>query len=182
MNRLRLHIARPGTVFAALALITVGGQLVAAPAHATTALLTCSGSYQTKYEPGLTYTAQPVRFRTSSTYSCMFGGAVTSGSASVKAHLPSASCADLLSSVNTGTTTVKWNTGETTTYSWSSTAVNVTGTIVTTTVGTVTAGKYLGAQVQRVTSSPSLDVLDDACASDYGLRDESGSATLALVL
>lgn len=153
---------------------------VPTPASASVTLLTCTGTYQTSYSPGLTYTPQAVHYQTATTYACLLGGTVTSGNAALVADLPAASCVDLLGSVVTGSTTVTWNTGETTTYSWSSTAVNVLGTLVTTTVGQVTAGKYLGAHVQRVTISPNLQALINACNSGTGLTQEAGTAVLTL--
>jgi hypothetical protein len=142
--------------------------------------LTCTGSYEATYDPGLTNTPQAVHLETHSTYStCLLGGTVTSGSSGISINLPSASCADLLSSTDTGNTTVTWNTAETTTYHWSSTAVDLFGTLISTTTGQVTSGKYLNGQVQRISISPNLQ-LSNACNSASGLTEESGTVTLTI--
>ncbi|MEV0323025.1 hypothetical protein ACIBKX_32845 [Streptomyces sp. NPDC050658] len=159
--------------------------LQASPAAAVT-LLNCTGSYSTTYDPGLTYDPQPVTYDTSSTYGqpgglCLGGGAVKSGTSSLTdAQLPSASCVDLLGSTVTGETTVTWNTGETSRYTWSSTAADVLGTLVTTTTGTVVEGKYLGGSVQRISIAPNLQVLENACNSPQGLTSDSGTVTLTI--
>lgn len=159
--------------------------LQASPAAAVT-LLNCSGSYSTTYNPGLTYTPQQVTYNTSNTYGwpnglCLGGGAVTSGTSSLtNAQLPAASCADLLGPPVTGTTTVTWNTGETTRYEWRSTAVNVLGTLQTTTTGTVVEGKYQGGSVQRISIAPNLQILQNACNSPTGLTSDNGTVTLTI--
>ncbi|MFD9824852.1 hypothetical protein [Streptomyces violascens] len=98
----------------------------------------------------------------------------------IDARLPAASCVDLLGSTVTGTTTVNWNTGETTRYEWSSTAADVLGTLVTTTTGTVVEGKYLGGKVQRISIAPNLQALKNSCTSPQGLTSDNGKATLTI--
>lgn len=153
---------------------------IAASASATT-LLTCTGSYQINYDPGLTYTPQNVNFSATSTYSpCVGSQTVSSGESHASGGpIPSLSCLDLLSGFDAGQTTVTWNTGETTQYNWTSTSVEVGGNDVTTTVGRVVSGKYNGAHVLRVSVS-SLGTLLNACSSPGGLQTETGTVSLTI--
>src|SRR6202007_87730 len=68
----------------------------AAPASAGVTLLSCTGSYQTTYDPGLTYTPQTVEFSTTNNYPiCLLSPPVTSGQSQASGPIPSASCTDL---------------------------------------------------------------------------------------
>jgi hypothetical protein len=165
---------------AALATLALAGVLTGPGPAAAATLLLCTGSYETTYAPGLTFTPQAVEAETHNTYdTCLLHPTVTSGASQAAYALPAASCLDLLQGTSTGQTTVTWNTGEATTYTWESTAAQVGGSLITTTVGTVTAGKFLGNRVLRQ-SVAVLAAVESACASAEGLQHETGTVLLTI--
>lgn len=176
----------PSRVWTALAVVGLAAatlSLPATPASAVT-LQVCSGTYTTTYDPGLTYAPQDVDFTSQSQYACSgLDFAVTSGSAQAGGPTRQASCASLLGVPASGPTTVHWNTGDSSTYTWTSTATQVGDHVVTIALGQVTAGRFLHSTVSRVsTTELGSDLLENACDSPEGLQSQSGTATLTILL
>ncbi|GHD53509.1 hypothetical protein [Streptomyces galbus] len=153
------------------ACVLSGAVLLASPASAAGVLdVTCTppSSATSTYSPPLTNTPQP----SSSTVSFQFGPcvslsqpALTSGTYTRTNPARPRSCLDLLSS-SSGTFTITWNTGQTSTLS-----VNVTTTIagaalVVTQTGTVTSGLFTGDTVVITQTGPADDVL--LCTAGLG--------------
>jgi hypothetical protein len=183
-----MHRGRHVHAIAALALIgalvSIGLLTVSGPAAATILPegpgVLCSGSYETTYNPGLTFEAQDVEVTAHTSYNCLLHPKVASGSAQAGPFTQTdASCVDLLQGVSSGLTTVTWNTGETTTYAWQATAAQIGGNVVVTATGTVVAGKFLGKAVLRQTVAFQSEI-QSACGSENGLEQVSGSATLSI--
>jgi hypothetical protein len=152
----------------------------AAPASAGVTLLSCTGSYQTTYDPGLTYTPQTVEFSTTNNYTiCLLSPPITSGQSQASGPIPSASCTDLFSGGDSGQTTVTWNTGETTTYNWTALAEEIGGNLVDTETGKVVSGKFTGDLVVR-TSVTSISMIVNSCNTPEGLQDETGTVSILI--
>jgi hypothetical protein len=152
----------------------------AAPATAGITLLSCTGSYHTTYDPGLTYTPQTVEFSTTNNYTiCLLSPPITSGQSQASGPIPSASCTDLFSGGDSGQTTVTWNTGETTTYNWTALAEEIGGNLVDTETGHVVSGKFAGDLVVR-TSVTSISMIENGCSTPQGLQDQTGTVTLLI--
>lgn len=148
-----------------------GAAVFASPASAAGVLdATCTppSSATTTYSPPLTNTPQP----SSSAISFQLGPcvslsqpALTSGTYARTNPARPRSCLDLLSS-SSGTLTITWNTGQTSTLS-----VNVTTTIagaalVVTQTGTVTSGLFTGDTVVITQTGPAANVL--LCTAGLG--------------
>lgn len=164
----------------ALSIATATIAVQAQPASATT-LLTCAGNYSITYNPGLTNTPQTVSFTAQTSYTLCLPALGLTGTATAAATLPSIACSQLLNPPNAGTTTINWNTGESSKYTWTSTAAAVAGAIVTTTNGTITEGKFVGSTIERITISPNIQTLQNACNRAGGLTQENGTASLTIV-
>jgi hypothetical protein len=154
--------------------------LSAVAAAAGTTQTSCTGSYHTTYDPGLTNTPETVKFKTVNTYNdCLLSPPITSGESQASGSIPSASCTDLFSGGDSGHTTITWNTGQKTTYDWTAIAEEIGGNLVDTETGTVVSGQFTGDQVVR-TSTTSISMITNGCNSPQGLRDETGTVSLVI--
>jgi hypothetical protein len=168
------------TAIAAALLAAGAAALAAGPSQASVSLLSCTGTYQTTYTPGLTYTPQNVEFATVNHYSrCLLHPPVSSGSSQASGPIPGASCNDLLSGGDQGSTTVTWNTGQQTVYSWTAVAEEIGGNFIDTETGKATSGLFTGDTVVRQ-SVTSLSEINNGCNSPGGLTDETGAVTLLI--
>ena len=172
---------RLSTAAAAAAALLAGPLLLAGPAaQASVTLLSCIGSYQTTYDPGLTNTPQNVNFATTNTYSlCLGHRPVRSGTSHASGPIPGASCTDLFSGGDQGSTTVTWNNGQQTVYSWTGVAEEIGGNLIDTETGTVTSGLFTGDAVVRQ-SVTLLSEINNGCNSPGGLTDETGTVALLI--
>jgi hypothetical protein len=154
--------------------------LSAVPATAGVTLLSCTGSYHTTYDPGLTYTPQTVQFSTTNNYTiCLLSPPITSGQSQASGQIPSATCLNLFSGGDSGQTTVTWNTGQTTTYNWTAVTEEIGGILVDTETGKVVSGKFIGDLVVR-TSVTSISMIVNGCNTPHGLQNETGTVTLLI--
>ncbi|MER5261812.1 hypothetical protein ABTZ99_07005 [Actinosynnema sp. NPDC002837] len=143
--------------------------------------VTCTppSSQNDTFTPPLTVTPQNVIVRSTAQYGpcvSLSNPAITSGSTLRTTTVPGLSCLDLLSS-GSSTSTIIWNTGQTSTVSVS---VNFTATIVGAALvvartGTVTSGLFAGSAVVQTLTGPATDVL--LCTA--GLGTVSGIYSLA---
>jgi hypothetical protein len=104
------------------------------------------------------------------------GAGVTSGERSGSAQLP-LSCLTAFSPTNGSVSTVHWNTGQSSVFSYNSTAHVVAGNTVTTITGTVTSGLFAGATMTEIITGPTLNALDCAFSS-FKRRDAAVVLTL----
>jgi hypothetical protein len=144
--------------------------------HAAVGDLTCAESETVSYSPGLLSTRRPVDVSVHNVLSCtsLVDPAVTGGL--VRATIPDLdrSCTDLAAS-GSGSYTIAWNTGESSTIGYSRSANYVLGTLVIVENGTVTAGKFVGDSVTHVVELLNINLL--ACLAEPGLTGASGIGT-----
>lgn len=153
-------IARCRPMFTAAATVAglVGIFLFPGPsAAADAAALTCISSTDVHYSPGLQVTPRTVHVKVEGSLTPCKGvnsQGITAGSYGAQFHAVR-SCADLLMPAN-GVFTIYWNDGTHgfSTISYSRTATIVGGNIVTTEVGTVTAGDFAGHRTLFETVGP----------------------------
>lgn len=159
-----------------IALIASSLLLSPASAHAAPGDLTCTEDESVSYSPGLLNTRRPVDVTVHNVLSCMSSvdPAVTRGQVQATIRGLDRSCTDLAAS-GSGSYTITWNTGETSTIGYSRSANYVLGTLVIVENGTVTAGKFAGDSVLHVVELPNLDLL--ACLAEPGLTRVSGIGT-----
>jgi|GEM_PF-1768966 len=147
-------------------------------------LVTCPlGTSQAFYSPGLKNTPQDVAVSGQGALSncvTVLGDPVTSAASSLTTNVVTGfSCADLLRP-RTVVHTVVWNTGESSTMTFTQLRVGVQDTLtVFALTGSVVSGKFVGATAVRTLSYVTLD-LENGCASPEGLTSLSGLATLSL--
>ncbi|GAB2690893.1 hypothetical protein [Kitasatospora kifunensis] len=158
------------------ALAATGLLATAAPAHADlTPAITCTGWTYTTYTPGLTDTVHSTTVvddgdldiidAHSPTGSCLpVGSAATAGSRDVTALLE-LSCTQLIT--ETGTETVDWNDGQSTSFPFTATVVRGLSNTVITETGTVTAGEFSGDHV--VETFTALNTAFAACVTPGGV-------------
>jgi hypothetical protein len=160
----------------AVALITSSLLFPPSPAHAAPGDLTCTENESVSYSPGLLNTRRPVDVSVYNVLSCTSptDPAVTGGHVQATVHGLDRSCTDLTAS-GSGSYTITWNTGETSTINYNRSANHVLGTLVIVENGTVTAGKFTGDSTTHVVALLNLDLL--ACLTEPGLTTASGIGT-----
>ncbi|MFF8471976.1 hypothetical protein [Streptomyces griseus] len=164
------------TVLTAPLLATTVVAALAAPAQASPALVTCAGTTTVSFSPGLTPVEQTVAVSgqdaadlcLSLTHPQLTGFiAPFSGTATQ-------SCTSLFAG-GSGTETLNWNDGTSSSWSYTNSFSNVNGTKVGTSTGPITAGTLAGAMVTQTITFPSLDLT--ACTTSQGLTALSGLDT-----
>jgi hypothetical protein len=164
--------------FAALAAVlglALGSAMVAAPAHASTATISCTGWTHATYTPGLTDTAKPTTVvvdgnlnvidEHSPTGSCLaIGSSATAGERNVTAQLD-VGCTQLI--VETGVETINWNDGQSTSFTFSANVTRGASNTVLVETGTVTAGEFAGATVVETFTAPNTAFAD--CGTPGGV-------------
>jgi hypothetical protein len=125
--------------------------VVAAPASADPVDLTCVSSASSTYSPGLSLTTQATSITTAGQLDpcvSVSDPTVTSGTFG-STFTRTTSCLALLDT-GTGTRVFHWSNGNTSSFTFSSTSTYVTGQIVTTLRGTITAGEFAGSSAVQV--------------------------------
>ncbi|TYB60236.1 hypothetical protein FXF51_32095 [Nonomuraea sp. PA05] len=156
MSRLLRALALP------LAVVLGAVLLASAPASAGVLDVTCTPPSTTSavYNPPLTLTPQPTTVTLSDQYGpCVSVSvpALSSGSAGSQFPVAGLSCLELLQP-SSFTSTITWNTGQTSTFSGNTTAEFVGAALVVTSTGTVTSGLFAGDTVLRVVTVPDLNI------------------------
>ncbi|MGV9314563.1 hypothetical protein ACWDR0_20610 [Streptomyces sp. NPDC003691] len=148
-------------------------------ASASPALVTCTGSTTVAFSPGLTDTEQTVSVSGQDTavlclslthpqltsFVAPFSGTATQ------------SCTSLFAG-GSGTETLHWNNGTTSTWEYTNSFSNVNGTKVGTSTGPITSGTLAGTEVTQTITFPNLDL--SACSAPQGLTGLSGIDTWTL--
>jgi hypothetical protein len=154
--------------------------VAAAPAQAGGALdLTCQGTQTINYAPGLVLEPKQVIFKASETFpSCVSVSdqSIKSGTHTATAQMK-LGCLTVLEP-GKGTKTFTWNNGQTSTFTYTSTATQALGQTVLTLTGTITAGKFAGDTAAQVITT-SGDPLG-CVASPAGVMSAQGTSTLVL--
>ncbi|MGW0606850.1 hypothetical protein [Streptomyces sp. NPDC002640] len=145
---------------------------------AQSTLATCLSSHTVNYSPGLLLTPQQVTISASTQYTACLGGGVSSGSSTSNPPPQSLSCLNLGEPAS-GTETITWNDGTTSTYSYNQTVVDAGAVSTVTRTGSISAGKFAGATAVRVITNPNLEVLD--CLAPPGVTSKSGLGDLTIL-
>jgi hypothetical protein len=166
----------------AAAMVLGGGAVLlpAASAHAATlGTLTCQGTEFTTFAPSLTSTPTSTLLFSDDTFGpCVSTDTTISGGIAYSQTADStASCGTLLSD-GSGSTAFFWSNGNSSTFSYTRTTVDLNGEIVSTETGTITSGEFAGNLATEVNVLPTLDLT--ACQS-AGLSSASGTATLEIL-
>lgn len=152
--------------------------LAATPAHAAGTDAVCRGTQTTTYKPGLTLAPTPQAVTTTSTYAnceLLSEPGLTTGTSGGTA-VQTLSCLDPLKA-GSGSVTITWNTGETSTFTFTRTVTRAAGETVVTGTGTITAGKFAGRAAEEVIVGPTLDTLK--CIRE-GITERIGVTTLTI--
>jgi hypothetical protein len=176
------HRLRRATLGCAVVLATVAAtvMITATPAAAAT-LITCTGTDEAKYHPGLTYSTQTVSFKGEDSATCT---SLTDPSLDTVANpyrgTASLSCNNIVLPLP-GTETLIWNGNNNLTSTWEFTASfqTINGVLVSTFVGEITDGVLEGATLTK-TTAVSASVLD-ACNQPGGLKNVSGPSAWEFV-
>lgn len=168
----------------ALALAACADQTpTAAPAapRATQAALdvSCVTTGTATYTPGLLLTPQTVTVDAGYTLAPCVSGDPTLTSGTVdEGGTGTRSCLDLAAS-RSGTSTIHWNNGQTSTFRYDLVVNNVAGQLVLVATGTVTAGLFAGSAVVRQSTQPAVNVLD--CLQPPGITRRSGAGVFEIL-
>jgi len=142
---------------------------------------TCVATSQITYSPGITLTPSSQ----STDYTVSFSGCLTPGRTDIVSGSRSGSftgvrsCLSVLPPSASGTLVVTWNTGETSTVSYTADGQDVGGQTVHTINGTITAGLFTGSSYTEVITQASLNLL--SCLIPPGVQSQSGVGTLTVL-
>ncbi|MFF7454666.1 hypothetical protein [Kitasatospora sp. NPDC008115] len=178
MRTLSRVVKRGVPMIGALASLLCASVIASDPAEAAEAAIgdaLCPlGSQVVTFSPGITNTPAVSTI----TYNVNLGTCVslttpslTSGTSSGSASL-TFQCSDLLST-STGSQDITWNTGQTSTFSYTRTFSLVNGNSVTSLNGSITSGLFNGDTASLVITDRNLDLL--ACQSPGGLTHIDGT-------
>lgn len=168
-----------GRIVAAVALgvVTLTGSAVAGAAAASAATLvdlTCLGTNDATFSPGLTFTTQTVDIEAEGAYTDCVGDSEVAPGTYTATGEGTMSC---LAGGHAGEFTITWNTGEHSTIAFTNTvAVRPGGEVVVVATGEVLAGKFDGARYDGTFTLFHLDPL--ACLHPPGVGSASGPTTL----
>lgn len=137
--------------------------------------LSCLGTNDASFSPGLTFTTRTVDIEAEGEYTdCVSSDpAVTSGTYTASGE-GTMSC---LAGGHAGKFTITWNTGEESTIEFTNTvAARPGGEMVVVATGTVVGGKFVGDRYDGTFTLFQLDPI--ACLSPQGVRSATGPTTL----
>ncbi len=172
---------RRRSAFVAVLALT-GSLLLAIPANPAAAAvgdLTCTTAQRTTYSPGVTlFPSQQTITLSTLAAPCvsLSNPNITSGAATFTVT-GMRSCLTL-DQTTSGTSGIKWNTGQTSTYTYTSSSKTVLGQILVTINGIVTAGVFQGAPISLALASPVLNVTK--CLIPPGITSRVGVGTLVI--
>lgn len=172
-------VKRSSSTLAGIALAAAMIVFAAPQAHADPVDLACVGTRTVTWSPGLTLVERDVTTNISTIYgSCTSPVApeITSGT-SFGSFQETSSCLTGLQPA-AGQTTIHWNTGETSTFSFNVTITRVGGNAVITSTGAITAGKFTGSTAEQVVTNATLDTLD--CLQPGGVTSATGALTFTV--
>lgn len=164
-----------GLVVASL-LLSVAG--LAPAAHAAVSV-TCVGTSNITFSPGLTLFTQPVVFHLNDVYTCTSTDpTITSASAMAGRVLP-LSCLTLANLFNsTNGDTITWSDGQTSNIQGVITVTSAGGTVIVVAEGTIATGQFTGANAVITWTWPALNPI--ACLSTTGVTQLAGVTTLQI--
>jgi hypothetical protein len=151
----------------------------ASPSGAAAGDLTCTTVQRTAYSPGVTFTpSQQTISITTIDAPCVSTTRpdITAGTAAFT--FPGVRSCLTLDQSSSGTSSIKWNTGETSVYTYISTSQTVAGQIVVIITGAVTSGPFQGRSIAFALVSPVVNVLQ--CIFPPGITSRVGVGTLTI--
>ncbi|WP_426730589.1 hypothetical protein [Myxococcus faecalis] len=149
----------------------------ASPSRAEAVLLTCPGTLQARYSPGMTNTPQTIATSVSGTFGPCVGTPLTLLSASLQGG--GAGQLSCLAGSTQSMSTLTWNDGTTSTVSVSIlVSARPLGEVVVTYSGTVSSGRFAGADVLMVLVLAQTQVT--GCFTDEGVTATAGPVVLTL--
>ncbi|MFC5152594.1 hypothetical protein [Streptomyces amakusaensis] len=163
-----------------IALTTVAAAPAApAAASASPALVTCAGSTTVAFSPGLTNTERTVSVSGQDTANLCVSPThpQLTGFVAPFSGTATQSCTSLFAG-GSGTETLHWSDGTTSTWAYTNSFSNVNGTKVGTSTGPITSGTLAGAEVTQTITFPNLDL--SACSTPQGLTTLNGLDTWTL--
>lgn len=172
LQRLFRRLASAALATVALSALTI----TASPAHALSVDLTCTGTLDVTYSPGLTLSPHVTTVTADITADCRSKDpTLTSGTA----HATGAGSMSCFSGGGSGTFTFHWNNGHASTVRWSDIiAVRPDGQTVGVFTGTVTHGQFQGDTYAGEATMFNLDVL--GCLSHEGVTHTTGPMIFTL--
>ncbi len=132
---------------------------------------TCTGTQHVKISPGLRLKPRDVTVTVKTIYSpckSLSVPALTSATQNSSFVVTDASCLNPFDP-GSGTKIIKWNTGETSTFSFNRIGTNVGGSTIVTETGVITAGLFAGDNAVEVITGPTVESLE--CLSEPGITD-----------
>ncbi|MET8829071.1 hypothetical protein ABZX40_16370 [Streptomyces sp. NPDC004610] len=171
---------RSRRVFGAVPLALLPVMVVAGPvpaaASAAPVLVTCAGTTTVAFSPGLTDEERTVGVSGQDVASICLSltNPGLTGFVGPFSGTATQSCTSLFAG-GSGTETLHWNNGTSSTWSYTNSFSNVNGTKVGTSTGPITSGTLSGAEVTQTITYPNLDLT--ACSTAEGLTFLSGVDT-----
>jgi len=136
----------------------------------------CTGTQDATYSPGLTLVPTTQDIVTHHVYGACVSSRVHAGERTGTNHQVQ-SCLTLVES-STGTSTVIWDTGDTSVFTFNRTVTHVGGNTVTTYTGTIATGLFAGDGATEVVTGPELNLL--ACLTPPGVTHRGGVTVLTI--
>lgn len=167
------------TVLSAAALLVVPLVMVTestASADPLPEIVTCAGTAQQQYSPGLTLNSRPTQLTALNEFSCLTGP-VASGTQAFTATV-NAGCLPDGTTSYPSTAVFDWNTGTDSIINGTITVTRPVGQTVATMNGTVTSGQFSGYAVTNVVTYVAPDLV--ACLGSEGVTSAEGTFTTVL--
>jgi hypothetical protein len=168
-------------LFAVPALALTGMAASAAPGNASPQLVTCTGTENATYSPGLKQTDQTVTITTSTTYSVAGLGACVNLSGNGKnlniarETFSGTGVANCVNKGLGGTGTIVWGSGDTSTFAYTvNIALRPDGILVLQGTGTITLGLFAGDTLAKTVTEEILNPLT-GCIASGGLISSTGA-------
>lgn len=164
------------TASGVIAVCLAGVVATSTPAAASPALVTCAGTTTVAFSPGLNNTPQTVSVSGQDTASVCLSltHPELTGFAGPFSGTATQSCTSLFAG-GSGTETLYWNNGQSSSWSYTNSFSNVNGTKIGTSTGPIVSGVLAGATVTQTITFANLDLT--ACTTSQGLTTLSGLDT-----
>lgn len=161
---------------AAVTLALAAGIPLGGTATAGTVDALCTGTQDVTYSPGLTLAPTTQDATAHNIYIACVSSRVHSGERIGTNHQV-LSCLDLAES-SSGSTTITWNTGDTSLFTFNRTVTHAGGNTIVTFTGIIAAGLFAGDGALEVVTGPDLNLLD--CLTPPGVTHRAGVTELTI--
>jgi hypothetical protein len=164
-----------GLVVASLLLCVAG---LAPAAHAAVSV-TCVGTSNITFSPGLTLFIQPVQYNLADTYTCTSTDPAITSASGVAGRVLPLSCLSPASLFNsTNGVTITWNNGQTSNAQGTFSVTSAGGTNIVVFQSTISTGLFTGANAVFTWVWPALNPA--ACLSPQGVSQLAGATTVQI--